>query len=320
MTRFSRSLIIEAIVFALAMLAVAAWGCWASGQDAAVVPKPIPQTTAWQDEIQAELDRAGWQAAWQNKSVVVQVPAGVYRFVKLRIPAHVALVFGTGLASREADLIYVGGDDQTLIMMAGGYGPLLAGCQIRSQRLDAARLTALLVENCINPQLLNVRVDLRGVDTIGLDWRGRESLAAQNVELRAAVPLRYGWGDNGSFRNFDMGANGKTDQLPNTVVWIAGMPQQINFDGYQTWQGGNHAIWGEVHSNRSGQGLNLYNVRYEQSTSTGDASTAAIHLHFTGRSLESLLVIGSRWTDRQKGWDLRGVRSVTRLGGYLPGN
>lgn len=282
---------------------------WCLGQD----------STPWQLETQAKLDEAGRRAVLMNKSETVVIPSGRYEYVRLRIPGSVALVFGAGWASREGDLIYVGkGDEEGSITLAAGYGTCLAGCQIRGRTQQEPRVTAILVENVTNGIVANVRVDLRGIDCQGLVSAGKESLSLYRCELRASNPLAYRWGDNVWARDLDLGCSGKVDDLPSTVVRFDGMPHQVTIDGC-TAQGGDHLVWGEVDSEGSGQGLNLFNVRWEQSTSTQSSDKAAIHLRFLNRRLENLLIVGSRWTDRKRAFNTTGITQTTVTGSRLVG-
>jgi hypothetical protein len=276
-------------------------------------------STPWQLETQARLDEAGRVAALQNKSVTVQVDSGQYEFVSLSIPGNVRLQFGTGGASREGDLIYVGDGDSTLITLQSGYATSAAGFQLRTKRGVEPNLIGIDIRDVINGGCENVRVDLRGTDTVGLRVAGRESLVVSKAEFRASVPVLYEWGDNIAFHDLDLGCNSKGDKLKNACVLFRGMPHQVVFDGSQTWQGGEHAVFGEISTPSSGQGLNLYNLRYEQSTSTQNPNKAAIHLWFTDRKLENLLIVGARWTDRKNAMSLLGITQITTIGSRLPG-
>jgi hypothetical protein len=309
-------------IAAILLWAFLARGCYAQDGAQSVV-EPIPLITGWQNQIQDRLDAAGKIAAAGNRSIVVTEQPGKYEFVSLDIPPHVFLVFGTGEASREGDLVYVGGDNPSapLITVRGGYSTGLAGCQIRTKRANEANVVGIKVENAINSVIRNVRVDLKGVDCIGVQIAGRESFTISRLESRASVPIQILWGDNLALRDCDLGASGRVELLPNACVHLLGAPHQITFDGSQTWQGGDHAVFAEVSGVAvKGQNLNLYNVRWEQSTSRDDASKAAIHLRFTPRGFENLVLIGCRWTDRARGFNLAGVDGLTILGSRLPGS
>lgn len=276
--------------------------------------------TSWQLETQERLEAAGRLAKATNRSVVVSQPPGKYEFERLEIPPHVSLIFGRGV-SREADLVYVGTGYQTCVWMRPdrGYGSRLAGCQIRSSDPTAPRVTGIRVEGCINPVLQDVRVDLRGVDCVALDLAGRESIVGDRLELRATVPIRLGWGDNIHLRNLDCGCMNNGVQLPNTVMLLTGMPHQVSLGGSFTAQGGDNLIWGEIDSPKSGQGLSLYNCRWEQSTSLTSETKAAVHLVCSDRQLENLSFFGCRWTDRKYAWNVYGVDTTSQFGCRLKG-
>lgn len=277
----------------------------------------MPDTTPWQTETQYRLNEAGRVAVAGNRSVVVQVSPGAYEFYSLTVPAHVALVFGTGHASREADLIYIGGDGgEPLIRLKGGYSTGITGCQIRAKYTATAKLTGIYVDGVVNGFIRNVRVDLRGVDCVGLNIVGRESLAVDRAELRASNPVVYAWGDNVSMRNVDLGCSGAVSLMPDCAIRLVGMPHQVDIHG--SVQGGKHLVFGNIASGTSGQCLNL-SVRWEQSTSTEDANTAAIKISCLDRLLENLLLVGTRWTQRKRAYDLIGVLKTTEVGCWLPG-
>jgi hypothetical protein len=276
-------------------------------------------TLDWQAETQLRLDAAGAIAARRNKSITVVVAEGEYSFTNLLIPPHVSLVADPA-TTRSVRLRYVGDGDETLFTFQGekGYGSRLAGFTVDAWQ---PRLTGIKVENAINPVIEDCRINLLGEDSIGLHVAGRESLTTNRLELRASVPIRIDWADNCAFRDCDLGASGRVKDLPNCVVHLNGPPSQITFDGSQTWQGGDHAIFGERDGVLTkGQNLNLYNVRWEQSTSRDDVTKAAIHLRFTPRGFENLVMIGCRWTDRVRGFNLAGVDGITLLGSRLPGS
>lgn len=266
-------------------------------------------TTPWQESIQAEINAAAWKSSWSNLTVTVTIPEGVYEFVSLVIPGHVYLR-GTG-EGRSVRLRYVGEGNATLVTLLPGYAKGLSNIEILSKNPDAPNLTAVSIEGAINSEIRNFRFAHRGPDSTGIAIKGRESTVVSDVDVRCTTPIRYAWGDNIQYHNCDLGSYGRS------VVVIEGMPNQITFDGYQTWQGGESAVYGVVDSPRTGQGLNIYNLRYEQST--GRDTVAAIDLRFVNRGLENLVIMGSRWTDRKYSFDTRGVQRLTVLGSYTPG-
>ena len=166
----------------------------------------------------------------------------------------------------------------------------------------------------------------RLADCIGLQVNGQESITVRNCELRASVPLCVAGGDNHHFENMDLGAAnnpGLAEQmnrdLPRTCVWIHGIPNQWSFTGYQTYQGGDHAFYGEVNSPRTGQVLRIEGLRYEQSLST-KGTTPAIDLRFTNRAIERLVMVGCRWTTRDVGADITGTMGLETVGCHLSGS
>ena len=288
-------------------------------------PAPVEETSvlSWNDQVQAQLDSAGEIAKRRNKSITVVVAEGEYEFTSLSIPPHVSLVASPDVV-RSVRLRYTGGSDSVAIHLKGdlGYGSRLSGFEIIPKDQSVARVTAIKLTNCINPEISRVRVDFRGQDCIALDHGGRESLSVDTVEFRASLPVLHRAGDNASFHNCDFGASGNCSaDFPSAIVRLDQVPHQMQFSGYQTWQGGDHAIFAELNSVPSkGQNLNLYNVRWEQSTSRDDPTKAAIHLRFTPRGIENLVLIGCRWTDRARGFNLAGVDGITLLGSRLPGS
>lgn len=273
--------------------------------------------TQFQIDTQAELDRLGIRAKASNKSLTLTIPEGAYDFEQLRIPAHVSMVASSN-APRSVRLRYVGSGNETAIEVSGGYGSLVSGFEILSQK-PVPNLTAFSFRDCKNSSFENSRIDIRGVDNIGVSLNGRESLKLECVESRASVPLVYSWGDNSVIRDADLGCSGNNQDLPSTVVWITGMPANLTFDGYQTWQGGQRAMYGVVQKPNKGQAICIYNLRYEQSSALDDPTKAAIDLTFGDRAMENLVIIGSRWTVRKAGIRTQGVDQLTTMGSFLPG-
>lgn len=266
--------------------------------------------------LQDRLDAAGKIAVAQNKSITVVVEEGTYDFVTLRVPPHVSLV-ATQEATRSVRLRHIGDGDQTLILVAGneGYGTRISGFEILA---TAPRCVGIEFEKTINAELNNVRLVLKGEDSVGVRVKGKESISLTRLESRATVPVEYVWGDNIAFHDCDLGCMNNGKNLKNTVVLITGMPNQVIFDGSQTWQGGDYAIYGEVTSAKSGQGLNVYNMRYEQSTSL-TKDIPAFYLNFKDRHLETFLLMGCRYTDRKFGAELTKIGKTTAIGGRLMG-
>jgi hypothetical protein len=162
-------------------------------------------------------------------------------------------------------------------------------------------------------------VDLRGPDSIGLDIAGRESIVGDCLELRATIPIKFTWGDNVYLQNLDLGCMNNGSLFTNTVLLFTGMPHQVSLGGSFTAQGGDHLIWGEIDSPKSGQGLSLYNCRWEQSTSLGSDTKAAVHLVCSDRQLENLSFFNCRWTDRKYAWNVYGVDTTSKYGCRLMG-
>lgn len=268
-------------------------------------------------DIQQLLNDASVTAKARNKTITASIPEDEYTILEgLVIPGNVSLIGGSGLP-RSARITYRGSENASIINMQGGYGSCLRGFEILS--IAQRDITAIQINDAINCQVSNIRVDLRGIDNIGCNISGRESVSLQNTELRASNPLQYAWGDNVCITNADLGCSGLVQKLIDTCVQIYSIPSQITFDGYQTWQKGKHAIYGVVsNSVRTGQGLNIYNLRYEQSTTIDDANTPAVFLSFN-KNLENLLFSGCRWTVRKNAMKLTGVLNTTRVASFLPG-
>lgn len=250
----------------------------------------IMDVTSWQLETQAKLDAAGVIARHGNRNVAVTIEPGKYEFYSLRIPPHVMLVGGSGWGSREVDLVYVGNGGDTCVTLDGGYSTGFVGCQIRSKKLDADTLVGAYVNGCINPVVQNLRVDFRGTETAGIVIAGRESVVVSRCEFRASAPVIYSWGDNVVFRDMDLGCTGES------VVTLRSNPHHVVFDGSQSWQGGTYAIRGVTSDERTGQGLAIYNLRYEQTTATNEPG---ILIECNGQAFEALTEVNCRWTKRQ---------------------
>lgn len=304
---------VRRFLIAVVLALVAALTCVATGwpQD------PIPTRTAIQDQLNA----AGIAAAFRNKSMTVLVPEGEYDFVSLRIPPHVSLI-ADPCVTRSARLRYIGGNDAVGITIAGnnGYGSTLAGFEIVS-RQPVEDFVAVKVDGTINARIAECRINLANcINSIGVQVAGRESLTVERVEARATVPVQYRWGDNLVLRDCDFGATIdeggiRNASLPSCVLHVVGMPQQITMESCSA-QGGDHLVYGEVNSNVSGQGLNIWNVRWEQSTSTDNPAKAAIHLMCYRNHLENIFVAGSRWTKRQTHFQTSNVLKRTVIGSW----
>lgn len=267
--------------------------------------------------IQQLLNDASLVAKSRNKTITVSIPEDEYRINDpIIMPSNVSLIGGSGLP-RSARITFTGVDNSTIISMQGGYGSCFKGFEILS--LAQKDVTAIQVNDAINCQISNIRVDLRGTDNVGCHIAGRESVSLQNIELRATNPIQYGWGDNVCITNADLGCSGVLSKLIDTCVQIYSIPHQLTFDGYQTWQKGKHAIYGVVsNATGTGQNLNVYNLRYEQSTSINEPNTPAVYLSFN-KNLENLFFSGCRWTVRKNGMKLIGVINMTRTASFLPG-
>lgn len=303
-----------ALVAALGILAMVA-----AGQE------PNRSSTPWQEQTQKKLNELGTKAAFRNKSFTLVIPEGEYEFVSLSIPKNVSLI-ASPTTTRSVRLRYVGPGDSTLVTLQG-YGARFSGCDMLAKDPQAPRLVGIRVEDALNAEVDRVRFAHYGVDSQGIVIAGRESITVQKCEFRCAVPVTYAWGDNVVFRDLDIGGATTAESraslhatTPSTCVWIQGMPDQVVFDGSQTWQGGDHALFGEIDRPRTGQGLNIYNLRYEQSLSREDPQKAAVHLRFADRGLENLLIVGSRWTDRKAALHTNAIQQITLLGSRLPGS
>lgn len=312
----------ELLIALIAMLAVALFFELARAQDEVA---PIPGPVTWQTAIQAEMDEANRVSKRLfGLTQTVYVEPGAYDLVGITVPGNVILQAGDGNGI-EADLVYVGRGDETVVTVKGGYSTGLRGFRIRTKRQNEPRVVGVKVDDVTNGLAENIRIDLRGVDCVGVQIAGRESLTLRRLEARASVPIRYEWGDNIAFHDCDLGATGNVESGPSCIVHLAGMPHQITCDGSQTWQGGDHAVYGVVDSATTGQGLNLYNVRWEQSTSTNDPAKYAIQIRCVNRAFESLMLVGCRWTNRRAGIRVAYnpeyplVPKVEKVGGYLPG-
>ncbi len=268
--------------------------------------------------LQSQLDLAGATAIRQNKNITVRAAEVVIPFDKpLRVPSHVSLV-SAGEGIRPTVLFYVGKQTSVpLISLEGNqsYGRSFGGFDLQIQDSTLPNMTALRSTGNINSTIRDFRFSHYGVDCWGIVINDIESTTVEKVDVHCASPLSIWSGDNHAFRDMDLGAS--TDdrvinqQLPAACVWIAGMPYHWIFDGSQTWQGGQHAIYGRVTSPNTGSGLFLHHVRYEQSTSSTDPHRAAVDLRFLEKQLECLLIgPGCRFTDRVKAVDARGIWRV----------
>ncbi len=329
----------EVLIFIAAMAAVAIGCRLLPGQDgaqsvleqqhAAGTLEPIPLTTGWQIETQKALDALGIKAAFRNKSFSLVIPEGEYDFVSLRIPKNVSLI-ADPTTTRSVRLRYVGAGDTTLVTLQG-YGSRFSGFDLIAKDPKAPRLLGVHVDIAMNAEVDRIRFAHYGVDSLGVLIAGRESITVQKCEFRCSVPVAYRSGDNIVFRDMDIGGATSADslavmndQFPSTVVWLQGQPNQVVFDGSQTWQGCTHAIYGEIEAPRTGQNLNIYNLRYEQPLTPKDAKTPAVYLKFADRGFENLVFVGCRWSDRANGIEISGppnrfIPRVTIVGSRMPG-
>lgn len=288
-------------------------------------------TTPWQAHVQQQIDELAEISLRKNKTITLEIPEGEYDFYSLRVKGHVSLKFGSGY-SRSVRLRYIGKGDQTLITLPNGYGNTISGLELLSKS-HVRNLVGVRFEGTINGAFENARIDLRGVNNIGIQIAGRESLVIQRVEARAAIPLHYVMGDNIIFRDLDLGSITRTnpelyvaENFPQAIVLLHNMPNQLRFEGYQTWQGGKHAVYGKINSRYTGQNLSLSNVRWEQAYLPDEEGTYAIHLEYLDRALENFSISDSRWTTRKNGIYVTcppGTALVPRVSlfaSYLPGD
>ena len=309
------------VVYAFLLGLVLAPSCL--GQES-VVP-----ATPWQTETQRALDSLGIKAAFRNKSYTLVIPEGEYEFVSLRIPKNVSLI-ASPTTTRSVRLRYVGTGDSTLVTLQG-YGSRFSGFDLIAKDQKDPRLVGVKVDKALNAEVDRIRFAHYGVDTQGIVIAGQESITVQKCEFRCSVPVSYVWGDNVVFRDMDIGGAtsaeslaSMNDQFPSAVVWLQGIPNQVVFDGSQTWQGCAHAIFGEIDSQQTGQNFNIYHLRYEQTMTAADKATPAVDLKFADRGFENLVFVGCRWTDRVNGFDISGppnrfVPRVTIIGSRMPG-
>ena len=284
------------------------------------------------DELQAMADKAATMARETNMTAAVMIDEGT--IVRLdhgqtvTIRSHVFLTTRSGV-DRSWRIVADPRDGQTIVRFTGdSFAAGIRGVEIRCRSTVVAGVTAIRFDGgCKNPLLENCRVDMwRLQDCIALDLAARESATVRRLTARASVPVRIKGGDNHHLSDLDLTAATTPEHreamhalLPSTCVWIDAMPNQWTLDGSFTAQGGDHAIFGRVASQKTGQVLRIEGLRYEQSLSRSSNADRAVDLVFSERPLERLVLIGCRWTDRQKGLYATGVRSVTRIGSRLPG-
>lgn len=286
--------------------------------------EPIPLTTGWQEQIQAQLNLAGIKAAFRNKNVTVTVPEGEYEFVSLRIPPNVSFIADPNVI-KSVRLRYIGGDDATLITVGSGYGTTVSGFEIRS-KTERRKLVGLRFDRSVNAELSRTRFDFYGYeDCVGFEIGGRESIVVEKVEARCTIPFRYLWGDNCVIRDFDAGSATTMEQkmamnheLPSTVIHLLSVPNQLIFEGYQTWQGAERAMLGKSTSDVGGQLLIVRNMRYEQSLSTQNSDIPAFDFSFR-KPLEMFVLDGCRHTTRLFAMKLYGVWNMEKAGSVVPG-
>lgn len=217
----------------------------------------------------------------------------------------------------------------TLIKFHGdSYGSGLVGCDIRVNPYEASDITAIETDSKTKNAIIeHCRFEHRGKDVLGLRVAGHESLTVNKCEFRCSVPLVLRSGDNHVFRDMDIGTAVTEEQreqwhsgkYPCTCIWYQGMPDQHSFEGSFTAQGGDHLVYGIVDRAISGQVLALRNIRWEQPLSRLSEEKRAIHLEFTNRHLERLILDGVRWTDRTKGYYIKGCLRVDEIGSWIPG-
>lgn len=284
-------------------------------------------------ELQELVNAAAEKAREWNMTFTVTVPDGsIIRGQPeevLVIPSHVFVTSESGKTRTWRLIFQKPPPDSVLIQFQGdSYGAGLAGCDIRVNPYDAPNITGIRTDfKTKNATIEHVRFEHRGMDALGLHVRGHESLTVQKCEFRCSVPVVLNGGDNHVFRDMDIGtavteemrAQFHSGLLPCTCIWVKSMPFHITFDGSQTWQGGDFAVFGIVDSKTSGQSLTLYNVRYEQTLSRASEEFRAVYLKFMDRHLERLSMYSCRWTDRAKGFYIVGCLNVEYIGCWIPG-
>lgn len=279
------------------------------------------------NELQDRINAAAKRSSQLNMTQVVTVEDGsIFRLDEpLAIPKHVYLTSQSG-AKRSWRLVFTVSDGSLINFTGNSYGAGLAGVDIR---VYGDNVTAIEVgKSTKNASIENIRFQTREKDCVGLHVRGHESLKVESCEFRCSVPVRISGGDNHVFRDLDLGTSTSERQrtqmhsgkFPCTCVWIDHIVNQWSFDGYQTYQGGDHAFFGRVDSQQTGQVLRIEGLRYEQSLSKDDWTKAAIDMEFTDRSLERLVLVGCRWgQNRVSGMHVKGCWQVSCTGCYLQG-
>lgn len=284
-------------------------------------------------DLQEMIDAAAARSAELALAVPVIVPDGCI----IRGQPGETLIWRASTVIRTASgdlrsgrIVFTNPEPGAVLIQGVGdsYGAGFKGFDLRCNPADASDFTFIQTgRQQKNATIANLRIEHRGKDVLGLVVDGQESLTVEKVESRCSVPVVLWRGDNIAIRDGDFGtaateearATMHSGKYPCTCIWVRGMPNSWTFDGSQTWQGGDHAVFGEVESATSGQNLNLYNFRYEQSLSRASDDKRAIELRFTGAHLERVLIVGSRYTDREKGLYVTGALQVEWIGSWLPG-
>lgn len=285
-------------------------------------------------DIYEALERAKEATGNTGINTNVELPHGsTFRFAQeIKLPGNVSFT-STGKGIRSIRLIYEGPSGESvdnpavLISRVQGYGAFLNGMEIVA-RPDRKYLRFVNFSNNINCKISNLRIAHYGLDCIGLDLAGRESTIVENIDVRCSVPLALRWGDNFNLHNLDLGAATTSDALAqmnkdliSTCILMTHKMDHLVLSGYQTYQGGNYAIYGRINSSVFCSGMFFERIRYEQSLSRNDPNIPAIDIEFSNLHCESMTIgAGCRFTDRKnsinikKVWNLE-VSNATRITG-----
>lgn len=198
------------------------------------------------------------------------------------------LLASTGLGRRSSGLVFDSPrSEETLVQFLVGNAAGMRGMFITTvEARQAERVVGLRSTSMSSSVFSNfeVRLNLLGKNSVGIIhervkqpnqqysvWG--ESVVFEKFDCRADHPVIIRNGDNITFRDFDITAYGDLNNCGEPTACFAGLtenslPDFINIS-YGTCQGGDHALRWQANPKRTGSGLFLQNIRWEQGTDWG---------------------------------------------------
>lgn len=268
-------------------------------------------------DAQAAANAAAIQAAIDGApggGATIVLPPGAFRVAgdRIRIRRHRIHVRGAGV--HVTDVLSDGG---VIFDFGRDDGATTVQCSIADLSFVGSggrRKVAIRITDVSQMEVRRVTTGTwTGEGSIGLQYRGRDALAVEGVNLFADRPVSIEDNPNSTIdidhAHFEDCYLGAMDAGEAIVRIASGVNlTDVLFDGFQAWVKGRYGLyWNDGSSKGASIRLTLKNVRYEQPASGGGYGFYVSHNH----SLYGFTLEGAYWGEgeRTNGIYLRNVRS-----------